>query len=82
MDNLGKASKAASQQDALGETIKEARAFRDDLLRRDEHSRASMVLVRVVVILQRLQHDIPSGRERFGSLLHAAGLAEERKIDA
>ena len=59
----------------LTQTLGEVRELRDELLSGDERSRAGLVLAQITLILQRLQHDIPSDRENFRSLLRAAGLA-------
>ena len=67
------------QQDcALTETVVAVRVVRDELLWKDQNSRAGLVLGQVGLVLQRLQHGIPSRRETFYSLLRAAGLVEEK----
>ena len=71
----------AAQKDALVETIESAQALRDDLLRQDEHSGAYMILVQVTLILQRLQHGVPSSKESFNSLLGPVGLAERETVE-
>ena len=71
----------ADSTHALAQTLGEVRELRDELLSGDERSRAGLVLSQITLILQRIQHDVPSGRENFTSLLCAAGLAERDEVE-
>ena len=65
---------------ALRGTLEAALGLRNERLREDPESREGLLLGQVTLILQRLQHNVPSGRENFTSLLRAAGLAEEKPV--
>jgi len=65
----------------LTQTLGEVRELRDELLSGDERSRAGLVLAQITLILQRLQHDIPSGSESFQSLLRVTDLAGREKVE-
>lgn len=61
---------------ALTQTLKEVRGLRDELLRQDERSTDALLLAQVGLVLERIQRDIPSGREAFLAVLRAARLPE------
>ena len=60
--------------DALTQTLAELRELRDELLRQDERSTDGLLLAQVGLVLERIQRDIPSGREAFIAVLRAARL--------
>ena len=66
---------------SLQKTIETLRAVRDEYFLDNVNSSSGAVLGQVTLILQRLQHDIPSGRGSFHSLLRAARLAERETVE-
>ena len=66
---------------ALGETLNEVCALRDEYFRDDMNSPAGLLLGQVCLVLDRIRHGIPSGRENFISLLRVAGLAEQETVE-
>ena len=69
-------SPSPSASDALRETLAEARSLLDEILEEDPYSPAGTILGQAILILDRLQHGIPSRRGTFTSLLRAAQLTE------
>ena len=66
----------SSQTHAMTQSLDELRGLRDRVLREDEHSQAGLLLAQLVLILERIERGIPSGREAFLAVLRAAQLPE------
>ena len=63
-------------QAALEATLAELKPLQDQLLAEDARSQAGILLAQITLILQRIQHGIPSNRDAFVSVLQAAQLTE------
>lgn len=66
----------ATRTDALGQTLKELRELRDGMLHQDERSHAGLLLAQITLVLERIEHGIPSDREAFSAVLRAAELTK------
>ena len=61
---------------ALIETLEELQGLREEMLHQDECKAAGLLLAQIGLILERVDHGIPSTRETFCSILRAAELTE------
>lgn len=63
---------------ALLGALTEVRSLRDEFFLDDANSRPGLLLAQMTLILERIQHGIPCGKEPFLAVLRAAGLVEEK----